>query len=309
MEILNREDILKKLDGEYVEGMVYLRSYAKQPTKNAKYYYSGSIECGGSVPFKVWSGSSCYDELEKDTSRELEGSVCYIRGSINIWSGNHSVVIQSISPVSEVVDVSLFFNSKYNADKLLKEYENVIRGNVDENTYKVYELLVTAEVRERFKREFAALNYHDNCVSGLLAHSLKVTKMCVLMSMYPEITKKVGKDLLFLSSAIHDIGKTLEYSNGSISPIGVSLSHCVSGALYVAEHKDKIVALKGEKFFRDLISVLSQHHGEFGEPCRTVAAYVVHLLDGLDASLTLVNQMIEESGTDGQIVVNSLKLS
>ena len=44
-----------------------------------------------------------------------------------------------------------------------------------------------------------------------------------------------------------------------------------------------------------ILSIVSCHHGEYGEPPRTVAAYVVHLLDKLESGLTGLSDKLEQS--------------
>ena len=74
------------------------------------------------------------------------------------------------------------------------------------------------------------------------------------------------------------------------------------------DHKDLIVEKKGEQFFNQLVSILSQHHGEYGERPRTVASYVVHLIDCLEANLTTINSMLEGVDSTTQIRYDDYKL-
>ena len=78
------------------------------------------------------------------------------------------------------------------------------------------------------------------------------------------------------------------------------------GIYMLEKHREEIINLKGEDFYYSLISIISQHHGEYGEAPRTVAAYVIHQLDCLDSTLTLLDEV---SMADGQISFNSMKLS
>ena len=47
-------------------------------------------------------------------------------------------------------------------------------------------------------------------------------------------------------------------------------------------------------WYYNLISILLQHHDEWGEPCKTVYAKLVNLVDDLDAKLTSISEAMEE---------------
>ena len=156
--------------------------------------------------------------------------------------------------------------------------------------------------------EFAAVWHHDNCKAGLLAHTTKVVRMASLIRMYPEITKKISPDVLFIGCALHDIGKVYEYGLGAVTDEGKVLSHHTFGVLFCASHKKDIVEALGRDGYRLLLSIIEQHHGEYGERPRTVAAYVVHRLDMLESVLTSVNTLLKDS-PDGNIQYDGYKLS
>lgn len=307
MSILKREDLLKKMDGESVKGYVLLKSYTVQPTKNGGSFIGGTLEACGSMPFKVWSNGSCFSDLEE---YDYENCICFVTAKVNIFAGVYSLIIDTCNAVKDGEDGMHkhdFYEEKYSTDAYWSNLNKTLMKNTSEAGYKVFELLFDSEVKERFCEEFAAVNHHDNCRSGLLAHTAKVVKMCTMMKVYPEIMKRVEADLLFVGAAIHDIGKTREYSNGVVSEEGKRISHNVSGILMLEKHRDEIISLKGEQFYIDLLSIISGHHGEYGEKPRTVVAYVIHLVDCLDSVLTTVNQQLETS-LNQQIVIDGLKL-
>lgn len=201
-----------------------------------------------------------------------------------------------------------FYAEKYAADAYWVNLCKTVCSNISEDGSKVFEAIFNDELKERFCEEFAAIGHHDNCRSGLLAHTAKVAKVCTVIKVYPEIMSRVGKDLLFIAAAVHDIGKVREYDNGVISEEGKRISHNISGILMLEQHKDVIVDLKGEQFYTDLVSVIATHHGEYGERPRTVIAYVIHLIDCLESNLASINQQLETVEKDSQIVVEGMRL-
>jgi 3'-5' exoribonuclease len=100
-----------------------------------------------------------------------------------------------------------------------------------------------------------------------------------------------------LGTLLHDIGKVDEMHFGIYQPLS-AVTHRVLGLDYIFAMKDDIIAIYNEKWYRDLQSIIVEHHGEFGDPCRTVPAYLVHKLDCLDSILTGIQQAVEDPSID-----------
>lgn len=308
MEILKVKELEKMSNNSRVNGIVLVQSYEVLPTKNGTgEYIAGQLACGGSIPFKIWSNSPVYKTF-KDV--DYTNKICAITGEINIWSNMSSIIIDGVKVLSgdeNIFKISDFLDSKYDVDKYDKIMEDILKKNVSENAYKVYNLIMTPERKELFKNEFAAINFHDNCKGGVLAHTTKLLKVSSVVTLYPKILDRIGKDLLFVSEALHDIGKIAEYCNGTISHTGMMLSHRTIATMWITEKQKEIIDLVGEEFFYNLIAVIEQHHGEYEETPRTVVAYIVHLFDNLESQLALIEQQLERSSTS-QIVINGNKL-
>lgn len=308
MDILQKANILKKSDGEKVNGYVYIRSYQKQPQKNGGFYMAGNLSAKGDMQFKSWSNTPAFETL---SDSDLTGKICSVTAKVNEYGGSISLLVENISPVEEGTNLkpSYFFEDKYDAELYYKNLIQTLRKYVSDEAMEVFkEVMCSDGLMERFVEEFAAVSHHDNCRSGLLAHTTKVVKAATIVRMYPEIMKRVEADLLFVGCALHDVGKIFEYNNGSISEEGKYLPHLVSGVVLVAKHRARIVELKGEKFYNSLLSVISQHHGDYGEPPRTVAAYVISKLDLLDSCLTSLNASLENKDSGEQVLMESNKL-
>lgn len=309
MEILQKDDIMSLYDRQLVNGLVLIGSYSEQPTKNGSSYLGGQLNAKGSIPFKVWRGE-CFETMN---TTDFSGKVCNISGSVNEYNGMKSLILNSISvvPDSQLTTWGIsevdFFEPKYDIDKMFNVFYTTLEKNISENALKVFDILMS-ELKGKFIKEFAAIHHHDNCFGGLLGHSTKVLKASLLVKNYPHIVKRATPDLLFLGCALHDIGKVVEYSNGVISDIGKRISHLTIGCLMINDHKAEIVDLMGEEFFYSLLSVISQHHGEYGDSPRTVAAYVIHQFDCLDSTLTSLDEMLGDVEEAQQIKFDSTTL-
>lgn len=298
MELLDLKAVLNKNYGDFVSGMCLLQTYQKQPQKNGGYFIGGTLlsQTGG-LSFKAWSNSSAYNTL---SDRDFTGKVVNLSGKVNIYGGVCGLIVNDIELVSEellnqlglsVVD---FMHRKYDIDKYMSNFETLLKSRLSDKCYSLFEGIFE-EYQDTFKYEFAAISHHDNCVGGLLAHTLKVCKIATVLSLYPRLLQHISVDALFFGCAIHDIGKIVEYNNGTLSQEGTSVSHLVSGCEVLFKHKDLIVEEMGMDFYLSILSIVSCHHGEYGEPPRTVAAYVVHLLDKLESGLTGLSDKLEQS--------------
>lgn len=308
MQILDKNEFLKEKDGTRITGLVIIQNYSEAPTKNGGSYLAGSLQACGDVPFKVWSGV-CFNKMVAD---DLSGKICTVDAEVNEYNGSKSLILTHIEVLSDEelshwnVQTSDFFANKYNLEAYWGKLLNVMEKHVSVDAMKVFMLCID-EYQEQFKKEFAAINYHDNCKGGLLAHTTKVVSLCNVLKMYTNISSRVSNDILYVGAALHDLGKVIEYSDGMISEQGKYVSHNTIGCLMLAKHRDEIVGIKGEEYYNTLLSIITQHHGDYGERPRTIAAYLIHQLDLLDSLLTLLDQNIETTPT-GQLRFDDLKL-
>lgn len=312
MTVLKLEDIMALEDGHYIHTLCLLMNYQVQPTKNGGRYIAGSLSFrDGVVQFKAWGNSSAFSKLSEDPALSL----AYIEASVNVYNGQKSLVVTNVEDGSVYAEEAGlqktdFMQSKYNVDSCYSMFVELLKKNLSPEAFEVVNhILFSNEVfKSRFINEYAALSRHDACVGGLLAHSLKVTQIASIMKKYRSISEHISKDLLYVGCAIHDIGKIVEYSLGTMSAEGYMASHNSWGIELLASHREYIVEKMGVSFYNGLISIINGHHGDFGEPPRSVAAYVVHLLDNIESTLTGLDEALSKS-SDGRVVFNDYKLS
>lgn len=129
---------------------------------------------------------------------------------------------------------------------------------------------------------------------------------------YPNINENMNKDLVFIGLAVHDMGKILEYNNGTRTEIAFA-THNFLGQEILFEFKKDIVEgfeapVKGSDepivvepfgtdFYYRLQAIIQQHHGEFGEPCHTVEAYLVHLVGMFESRVEIFEESLPFTGT------------
>lgn len=304
MSIIRPEDLENPVNGSPLDGVVLIANYAVKVSKNGSEFIDGKIQSGSSMTFRVWSDRQAFRKLKEQS---LANHVCRIHGQIQEYQGNYSVVIDSLEEepgytigqfMPELYDTEEWFLSlQENSCQLLSEKG---RETLDRLLYQ------NAELVSRLKEEFAAMNHHDNCKGGLLAHTVKMVDFLpTIFSNYPTLISEKDdqgqwnvspdkQDLLVIGCILHDIGKTREMNYGVYQP-GSFVSHRFFGAEMMELHKEYIVGKYGEEWFYHLIAILLQHHNEFADPCRDVYALIVHKIDDIESGLTNLCQEIDQN--------------
>lgn len=287
------KDINTVQDGTDITGDILIKSYEVRKTKNGGDFISGQYSTrDGSFGFKVWGGVLC----ESLKSENIAGKVVTVSGNVDEYGGTKSLIIRNI--VEKVGANPLdFYETMYDMNTLNALYNSVTSKLSDEGKA-ILELLMS-EHGDEFKKEFAAISHHDAVPHGLFAHSLKVARIAILMTnMYPGILKHSDKDFYILAAFLHDIGKTVEYSMGSFTEDGY-LTHRYFGVRILSKFENQIVGYKGQRWFNRLMSVITQHHGEWGERPQTVEALIIHRIDHLESTLTDIDTALRSSnGTE-----------
>lgn len=283
------EDFTKLGHKARVYGEVVIKGYSVRTNNTGMgRFIAGSLESKGTIPFKVWDSEPAFQTLmlEDYTGREVT-----ISGEGNLFNGTMSVIVQTIKPAEEPVGKEAYFTSPYNVEDLKKRLQHIVTNYLTEPAQRVFNML-WAGVKDRMLVEFAAVAHHDNCMHGLMAHTVKTaTLSAFFLKNYPTIAKR-EQDAIILGAIFHDVGKIWSYEWGYYSPKGRELTHNMLGAQYIIKHRDAIVSELGETTYNMLVSVIEQHHGEHGEPPRTLAAYIVHAADNLDAKLTDIESQL-----------------
>lgn len=288
---------------ERIKGIVLLKNYSKGETGNGNPKFSGIISNKEEMDFQIWSNKKAYEYL--DSVRPVSGETVV---NIDAEFSKFGLVINDME-VIEGCNPEEFIDYRYDIHETVKNFCNLIRSSgISEKALDVIKMILhmgeNDEISNRICREYAAYRYHDNCRSGLLAHMTKCIKIYNgVKDCYDFLSDQRTNDLMVIALAIHDVGKIFEMYNGTYQKMSF-IKHQGLGYEHALQYKDKIVVLYDEEFFYMLCSVLLQHHGEFGEPPKTLYAVLAHMIDNLDATLTSFDEVmraelfiIDESGT------------
>ncbi len=292
-----KNNITKSQSGE---GIALLKNFSKGITVNGNYKYSGILADKGEVDFNVWSNTSAFDSFENGGFVAGE-SVVKIKYEI----GKFGLVVNDIE-LLEGYDPDDFIIHRYNIGEKGKEFIKAIEDSGATQKAKglvemVLHMGCKDEVSTRVGREYAALSHHDNCQTGLLAHMTKCLQLYNGIKIpYEFLRDEKTNDLMVVALAIHDIGKIYEMHNGTYQKYSF-VTHRGLGMEHLFEYKDAIINAYDEDFYYMLLGVIQQHHDEYGEGARTLYAYLVHMIDNLDATFSSIDEMIMDKKytTDG----------
>lgn len=313
MNIISQETLKNGQNKNAVSGVILVNNYSTALTKNGKEYITGTLQSGIDISFKAWGNTNAFTELKNNDYNNVPS---YISGTFDTYGGSVSIIVDTISAI-EGYTPDMFYLIKYNMDAYLDALKQIVNKRLSEKGQKYANAILfdNKEVLDRFKVEFAAKSHHDNCKSGLLAHTYKVCgNLNHLFNMYPNIIKKANEenpsdfqDLCMLGALLHDIGKIYEMEYGVYQPVS-RVTHRYLGVELITPYKEEIIKDYGEIWYYDLVSVMLQHHGEYGDDCKTLCSYIIHEADNLDAKFTLIDQLLDmpmESSVGKSIKVDS----
>lgn len=310
-KLLNKEEILQQADKELVKGISILSSYAPQTAKNGKEYYNGTLKAQGNLEFKVWGGT-LFDQLKAE---DYTGIPVYVEAEVNVWNDTKSLILKKVVAVDVVdlgIDITPLDPTKYDIAANEKEFYSLLKEELSPNGFELFKKIYN-RIRKEFRSEYAAVKIHDAYRGGLLAHTLKMLKVLqFIWNTYPNIRENMNKDLVFIGLAVHDMGKIVEYNNGTRTDIAFA-THNFLGQEILFEFKKDIVEgfeafVKGSEetisvepfgsdFYYRLQAIIQQHHGEFGEPCHTTESYLVHLVDMFESRVEIFEESLPFTGS------------
>jgi len=151
------------------------------------------------------------------------------------------------------------------------------------------------ETASAFRSRAAAISMHHAYRCGLLEHTVHLCRAGKsLLPFYPF----VNADLAMSGLILHDIGKTIEYTDGLVtskSREGILHGHVVLG--YRIARKAAIQARLPEDIRERLEHVILSHQGELewgaAAMAATPEAVFVSMLDNLDAKLAMVENALQ----------------
>lgn len=292
--------------GDQIDDVYVLTGKQIATTTTGKYYIKAFIgDRTQQVTARMWNAT-------KELFAALpESGFVHVRGRVENYQNNLQIIIDNCAPPKE---------NSYHLEDLMPTTNKDVKqlfARVTELCESLQNRHVSAIVQaflddeqmmENFRRAPAAQTFHHAYIGGLIEHTTNAMEVAdAVVKFYPNL----NRDLVLAGIFLHDLAKTWElkyetsfgYTDG-----GQLVGHIVKIAMWI-EEKARIAAEElGEEIPRPMIDVLQHivlsHHGElqFGaaKTPATAEAIAVHVIENMDAKLTMVLQATRDAETIGE---------
>lgn len=245
----------------------------------------------GECTAKLWSAPS------SDVSQYIDKAV-HISGTVKEYKGVKEISIGQVEvlPDSEV----LHLIPRLDIDNLCKSFMGFLKSHIDVKYFNALKIIFEAVDFNNFVTAYAANSHHDNICGGLINHTLKMLQIAeVVMSQHSELD--FMKNNIYTGIVLHDIGKIYCYTKtGAVAELNY-VDHKALGIEILAENKTGVVEQIGDDAYHQIMAIILGHHGEFGEPCHTVATQIVSYIDVLESQVTGLSQLMKQQDFKGDI--------
>lgn len=280
--------------GSKLEGVVLLSGISYSLTRNG----SKMISCTVIDDTGKSTRAVCFDEkefvyLERENVTNVEVK---LYAEVGEYNGVKNLKILRLSDFNPEYDVSKYL-AKLDYGYLANELGKLLKRLCSEKALKISFTFLESHKQEIFPAMASQYGgYHDGIGGGLLNHIRKLLRYTeIVLDEWREKLTDTEKDLIVLGILFHDIGKLIEIKNGSYTPESI-VPHSVLGAVYFENNmKETIVSEYGSMFYHELLAIIAEHHGEFGERPKTVYAYLVHCIDLLDSRVSGLYEKVEDN--------------
>jgi 3'-5' exoribonuclease len=250
------------------------------------------LDRSGEIEGRVW------DRAEELARKFEKSDYVRVRGQATVYQGRLQIRVHDVLKIeeAEVTAGDFLPKSPYDPEIMAVELMALLRGVKNPYLLALGEaFFADEEFMDLFKRAPAGKSIHHCYLSGLLEHTLSLTKLVLKVV---ENYRDVDVDLLLIGAFLHDMGKIYEFSfdrSVEYTDKGQLLGHLV---MEVEKVSEKIRAIPD---FPENLAVLVKHmlvshHGqyEFGSPKlpQTVEALILHYLDDLDGKIQSVQTLM-----------------
>ena len=284
-------------------GVFILKKIASRTARNGSPFFTLDLgDRTGTFSCTVFS-----DSPVAGTLRELrDGSVVRVEGVTGTYQGRFSPKIEDIFELSDEeiehngLAERLVAVSPENFDALCAELAEHVESIEDEGLRNTTRAALD-EAGDVFKNSSAAISMHHAYRHGLLEHSCHLARVArALLPLYPQ----VDPSLALAGALLHDIGKTVEYTQGLSTRktrAGILQGHVVLGYRIVRKHglKNRLAP----ELLERLEHIVLSHQGELEWGAAALAAtpeaIFVSMIDNLDAKMGMVQAALRDTpGTE-----------
>lgn len=287
------------------ETYVLIKVAEVREDRNGKKYISFTFQDhSGSIEGKFWGAT------EEDIERFTSGQVVHLAGRRELYNGKPQVRINAIRVAreDEPNDPSDYVErGPMTRNEMVEEVFDVVQGFQNPTIDAIVRELLRQVSWDFFTYPAAKKNHHAY-VGGLGFHTISMLRLAQAVAKQYE---GINKDLLYGGVILHDIGKTIEYTDpmmteytvegnliGHISIVDELITLAVEKLkndpqyeeLQIDHHNEDVILLK---------HMVLAHHGkqEWGSPVNPhiLEAEILHHIDNLDASIQMMTTALDRT--------------
>lgn len=281
---------------ENVDIFLLIESSKARTAKNNKQFLALTFrDKSGKMDGKYWDASDQHIETFQ------AGEIVHVTGKRESFNGSPQLRINSmrLTEGAEPHNVEDFVeDAPIETEDAVNELNEYLTEITNENYHNIVKFLLNKHY-DAYVSSPAAKRLHHAYTGGLMFHTLSILRLeKTIIPLY----EGINPSLLYAGTILHDLGKIKEMSgpvNTEYTLEGNLIGHIVIG---VEEIDEACRELGIETSAEDIIllkHVILSHHGqlEYGSPKRPVLleAGVLHALDDLDASITMVTEELAKT--------------
>lgn len=281
--------------GDAVEGFYVLKgAYPKTNTAGKAFLNATLSDRTGSVEAKVWN----YDG---PIGPKDEGSVLWVRGTVNEFRGAPQVVIEQLRLANESDDydvADLVPVAPIDVEATMAEVKALV-DSIEDQDYQAVCQTMLREHEAAFRNIPAAKSVHHSFLSGLLMHTSNMMKLA--NSMAAVYDGLVDRSLLLAGTFLHDFAKEQEFTFSKLGLVtgystkGQLLGHLVMGAQAVAEVAARLHVPEEKSML--LQHMLLSHHGEpeYGAAVKPICveSELLAMIDMTDSRMEIYKETLD----------------
>jgi len=304
---VSRRFISELTDATQVDEVFRASGKQLRPNRNGNLYLQVQLsDRTGSITAMLWNAN---DRIYRSFQN---GDFVHIDGTAQLYNGNIQVIATQIERVEAVtVDEADFLHTgSCDLGKLMGRLKEIVQGIKNIHLRNLVEcFLVDEEFMERFTQTPAGIKIHHAYRGGLLEHVVTLMELAQFVGQH---YVDLDAELLTVGAFIHDIGKTIELSDGpdmEYTDEGQLIGHVTIGVNMLDDKVRETDMMAEEPIPQDLVLQLKHmivsHHGtyEYGSPKlpMTLEAIALHYLDSLDSKVQSFAQTIrDDPNSDNQ---------
>ena len=293
--------------GQQVSGYYAVASKKKEPArynkKKGMYFFFEISDKTGAIEVKYWGGEDDAETLRAYASFGAGDVVSIKDGIVKAYNERLEIHLspgQGDMPVDRTGEydaAELVQPGERNIGEMICRLREVVQSVSDPRVRAVLDAVFDEDMIAEFSKAPASVRYHHGYAGGLLEHSLSMA--AIARAVAEQHKPALDGDLLVAGCLLHDIGKILGYSQGTIirrTDGEIMFGHIYAGARIVGDAAAK-AGIQGAVIDK-LVHMVLSHHGELGKgsPVEPLfpEAVALHKIDDCDAQVK--HALLEKKG-------------